>query len=156
MRWEPYEVARFAAGAGFQGDEQRTAVAVAVATSGGIASYDFTAGAPGAGHWIGLWGIDVDRWPDYATRDLHVPQEAATAAWELCRDHGGWSWSGEWRAGTHLHHFDAAGAACTNTYSYQRPGRPVTISQHGRQIRAGIERLAAVRAMLSNYQRPGV
>jgi hypothetical protein len=155
VRWDAVEIARFARAGGFQGDEVTTATAVAMATSGGVASYDHHAGAPGAGHWVGLWGIDVDRWPQYAAADLHVPRHAAKAAHELVEETGGWEWAPA--AGTSYEQAmrPHAGVSRSQEFHYQQPAAPFTIQHTDRAIRHGIARMAAVRATLANYRSPG-
>jgi hypothetical protein len=156
VRWDATEIARFARGAGFAGEHVTTATAVALATSGGNAAYDFRAGAPGAGHWVGLWGIDVDRWTELADHDLHVPQHAATAAYGLTSATGGWEWAGA--HGTHYqtHYTEHAGAAQSRLLHHQQPAPAFTFHQTERAVAATIDRLAATRATLANYQSPGV
>lgn len=152
MRWDAHEIARFARGAGFHGDDVTMATAIALATSGGVATYDHRAGLVGTGHWRGLWGIDVDRYPDYAERDLLVPHEAAKAAHELCEALGNWQWSPVYRAGTHVHYAAEAGTARTREVDYQRPALPFTFPQTDEAVRRAHVRLANLRAALTTVR----
>jgi hypothetical protein len=142
MRWEAAQLARFARGAGFVGDDVTEATALALAVSGGIASFDHTVGAPGAGHYVGLWGIDVDRYPEYALHDLHVPQTNAAVAHELWEAAGGWSWSPTHAAGYHLAHRKHAGIERTRELHAQHAAVPVGFG-------AGAQRLRAAHAMFA-------
>jgi hypothetical protein len=101
MRWDAVELARFARNAGFHRDDVPTAAALALATSGGVDTYNFRPGSPGSGHYVGLWGVDVDRWPDYADTMLYDPQRAAGVAYELTEAHDGFGWSSTFLAGHH-------------------------------------------------------
>lgn len=127
MKWAALEIARFVRGAGFAHEDIAEVTALAIATSGGIDTYDFRTGLAGCGHYVGLWGVDVDRWPGYATADLHVPQHAAQAAYDLTRDHGDLSWSPVHATGHHVAYVAHAGTEATREYHAQRPGEPVTL-----------------------------
>ena len=154
MRWEALELARFARKVGFVGDDVTTATALAIATSGGVASYDVMPHAPGCGHWVGLWGIDVDRWPEYAERDLHVPHINAETAYELHQRFSGWEWSPVYRAGSHRHHLSAAGTARTREYDHQRPVTPFGFPTTDKTVRNAGDRLARLRSDLQQIRSP--
>lgn len=154
MMWQAEQVARFARGAGFHTDAVTTATAVALASSGGVAHYDHAVGVPGAGHYVGLWAIDIDRWPEYADRDLHVPYQAAEAAYDLTERHGGWSWSAVHEAGHHLAYVAHAGTARTKELHAQAPAAPFTIHHTDDTIRHCGARLAQLRADLTVYRAP--
>ena len=124
MRWDAPAIASFARQGGIPEHEIATAIALALATSGGIATYDHVAGIPGAGRYVGLWGIDTDRWPEYADADLHVPQMNAWAAGDLYEHAGGWEWSPVFVAGTHRPHLHDAGVARSRVMDAQ----PVTLA----------------------------
>ncbi|HET9247705.1 MAG TPA: hypothetical protein VFO15_18015 [Xanthobacteraceae bacterium] len=149
MRWDAHEIARFARGAGFVGDDVTTATALALATSGGVASYDVHAGLPGAGHWVGLWGVNIDKWPPLGNRDLHVPQWAARAAKVLHEAHDGWHWSPTYTSGQHLAHVEHAGTARTREYDYQAPALPFTFPHTDELLRQRHTRLANRAAQMS-------
>lgn len=83
MLWSPARVAGFAYTAGFRGNDLGRATAVALAVSGGDDGYRWTAGAPPYIDQVGLWGIDVARWPQWSPDDLGDPRGAAAAAWVL-------------------------------------------------------------------------
>ena len=152
MRWDAHEIARFARAAGFTGDDVTIATALAIATSGGNASYDVHAGVPGAGHWVGLWGIDTDRMPEWAEVDLHVPALAAEVVRTLHERYRGWSWSPTFRAGAHVPFLAEAGTARTREYDYQRPVTPFTIHDTAKRLRNTSDDLAAMRAKLSTFR----
>lgn len=155
MRWDAVEIARFARGAGFAGEAVTTATAVALATSGGVATFDHRVGFPGVGHYVGLWGIDVDRWPEYAGADLHVPHRAATAAHELVEATGGWAWAPVWGT-SHFHAMRPhAGVTASQELHHQTPVQPFTLQHTDRRVREAIDGLAATRAMLATFHRPG-
>lgn len=85
--------------AGFVGPELVTAIATALASSGGVPSYRHEIWPGPAARYEGLWGLDTVQWPDHAARPLDNPYEAARAARELT-DRGDFSWCPAWRAGT--------------------------------------------------------
>lgn len=142
MRWEAVEIAKFARGAGFHGDDVTTATAVALATSGGVASFDVSAHAPGCGHWVGLWGVNVDKYPELADRDLHVPYVAAAVAHELCERHGGWEWAPAFTSGQYVPFLAHAGTEQSREYDHQRPVLPFTFHHTDKALRARQQRLA--------------
>lgn len=113
MRYEPPTLAALAAGAGFARAELPTAVAVAVVASGGWPHADHAVGMPGCGRYVGLWGVDVDRWAEWTAAELYEPHTAAAAAYELTRLCDGFGWSAHWRAGTDRPHYGRAGIALT-------------------------------------------
>jgi hypothetical protein len=154
MRWDAVEIARFARDGGFHENNIRDAVAVALATSGGNDTYDVAAHTPGAGHWKGLWGVDVDRYPEYAEMDLHTPKVAAQVAYELCREHDGWTWSPAAVAGIHGSHIAQAATARTRTYDSQRPGVPNPVPAALAQLRDGRDRLVRLASQITQH-RPG-
>jgi hypothetical protein len=133
--------------AGFDHDGIVTATALAIATSGGIDDYDYRPGLPGCGHYVGLWGVDTDRWPWLADRPLHDPRVAATAAYELWRDHDGWSWSPAWAAGHWQHYTQHAATEMTRTYAAQRAEVPYTFPASERRYHETIERVRAGRRL---------
>lgn len=107
MRWSPATLSHLAASAGFTHPDLSTATALALAASGGIDTYDHAVGLPGCGRYVGLWGIDVDRWPHLAP-ELHIPARSAEAAYALTVEHDGFGWSPCYRAGTDQRHHDLA------------------------------------------------
>lgn len=145
MRWDAHQLANVARAAGFAHDDVVTATALAISTSGGLDHYDYRPGSPGSGRYVGLWGIDVDRFPWLAARPLEVPQVAAQTAYELVADHWGWHWSpwyvaGHWRA-----HVEHAGTESTRTYEAQALARPITMHDNAHRLTDTIERVRAGR-----------
>jgi hypothetical protein len=143
VRWDAHELARVAEHAGFSGDDVRTAVAVALTTSGGIDHFRYRPGSPGSGDYRGLWGIDVDRFPHYHHVELDVPRLNAHVARALCRDHDGWHWSPWWQAGRWTAYVDHAGAARTRTYDGQQVSVPVTVNHTASRIADTLHRIRA-------------
>ena len=92
MKWGAPTIVHYVEHAGFPRSLWAGMTALALATSGGHDNYDVRAGSPGSGHWIGLWGVNVDRWPDLADVDLTDPQANARAAYRLCARTGGITW----------------------------------------------------------------
>lgn len=111
MRYEPPTLAALATDAGFVRGELPTAVAIAIAASGGHPHHDHPTGMAGCGRYVGLWGVDVDAYPEWAPADLYDPQAAARAAYDLTRRYDGFGWSAHWRAGTDRPHHAWAGTA---------------------------------------------
>lgn len=126
MRWSPATIAHYATGAGFVRPDVYTATAIALAASGGIDHYDHSPGVPGAGRYVGLWGVDTDEWPDLA-HDVLTPHGAAVAAYELTRRCGGFDWSSCARAGAHLRHLDTAVQAMAGRPFTETVPAPITV-----------------------------
>lgn len=112
--WAGRSIAAFAKGAGFFGDDVKTAVAIALAASGGYDHYDVHAGVPGAGHWQGLWAIDTDLWPEHAHLDLHDPWRNAEAAYASTIMGNGFGWSAVYR--NNVYRMQLAHAATETSY----------------------------------------
>lgn len=149
MIYDAHTIARYARGAGFVGDDVGDAVALALATSHGEANYNVRAGVVGAGHWKGLWGVDVDRYGQWAGHDLYAPQVAALAARGLTVEFDGWSWSPVWRAGAHVAYRAHASSASSNLTHAQALEQPFTLLVSGERIHAALDQLAATRAMIA-------
>lgn len=151
MRWDASEIAKVAQHAGFGHDDTVTATALALVTSGGLDHFDWRPGSPGSGRYVGLWGIDVDRFPWYLRRPLEVPVVAAQTAYELVRDHWGWHWSPWWTAGHWQAYVDHAGTESTKTYSGQRAAVPFTAHNADRLHLELRDALARNRARIVTY-----
>lgn len=85
------EIAQYAAGAGFYGDDLITAVAVALAESGGnpkAYNPEIQAGAPTGKGSYGLWQIYSNKHPEDAMLDLFEPAANAAAAYGVYSDAG--------------------------------------------------------------------
>jgi Lysozyme like domain len=143
MRWNASELARFA-----RDDDVVTATAVALATSGGIDQYVYQPGSPGVGRYVGLWGIDTDRWPDYADRTLQAPHVNAQTARELVEQYGGWGWSAAARAGTHLAHMAHAGTEASRIMATQSAHVDMGATGAGYPVQQTLATLARGRAMI--------
>lgn len=80
-------IAQLAANAGFQGNDLVTAVAVALAESGGnpgtVGDLNITPGGS-----IGLWQINLKWHPEYTAAELMDPQSNANAAYAIYRAAG--------------------------------------------------------------------
>lgn len=80
------QIQDYAAGAGFSGDDLATAVAVAMAESGGNANAynpETGANAPQGKGSFGLWQIYLNAHPEYATDNLYDPATNASAAFAI-------------------------------------------------------------------------
>lgn len=93
----PTEIASVAAAAGFTGYDLTTAVAVALAESGGnVNAYnpEVAAGTPTGYGSYGLWQIYEKAHPEFATWNLFDPQLNAQAAFSVYTNAGGFRpWS---------------------------------------------------------------
>jgi len=81
-------LAGFASRAGFPARLVASAVAWAWHLSRGDDHYRLTIGEPPALDDLGLWGIDLVRFPEYLNRDLFDPRQNARIAAKLTHDHG--------------------------------------------------------------------
>lgn len=82
----PAQIAGYASAAGFSGDDLTTAIAVALAESGGDTSVQGDQSlAPTNGPSIGLWQINIGSraHPELAEVDLTDPQNNANAAFSI-------------------------------------------------------------------------
>lgn len=125
MRWTPATIHRFATEAGFTRPDVHTAVAIALAASGGHDTFDHRCGIPCAGRYVGLWGIDAVEHPDLPY-DLHDPRDAAKAAYALTQEAGGFGWSAHWRAGHHAQYREVARTHSGHVPFHEREYAPVT------------------------------
>lgn len=82
------DIATYARNAGFDGNDLVTAVAVALAESGGNSgAYNpetaAKGGTPEGQGSVGLWQIYTKKHPEFAGQDLHDPQTNANAAFSV-------------------------------------------------------------------------
>lgn len=86
MKLQPNTIAGYATQAGFSGNDLVTAVAVALAESGGDSKAynpEVAAGAPIGKGSYGLWQIYLHAHPEFANDDLYDPQVNADDAYEI-------------------------------------------------------------------------
>lgn len=127
---------------GFVWPDLSTAIACAMATSGGIPAYTHAVWPGPVARYEGLWGLDTVQWPRYATRDLTNPYTAARAAHELTEKTGDFGWCPVYRTGIWRHYADRATVA-----GGLLPGRePIIehtmIDTHATIVRQAADRLA--------------
>ena len=83
------EIGVYAVNAGFEGDGLITAVAIALAESGGeTGAYnpELQAGTPVGQGSYGLWQIYLKAHPEFSSWDLYDPQSNANAAFKVSRN----------------------------------------------------------------------
>lgn len=108
------EIATVAQNAGFSGDDLVTAVAIALAESGGNPSAynpETAAGTPKGQGSYGLWQIYRKAHPEFATWDLNDPQTNANAAFSVYSAAGGFSPWSTWNNGAYVAKLDDAQSA---------------------------------------------
>lgn len=127
MKLSAETVAHYARGAGFAGEAVVTATAIALATSGGLTEYHAVAGLPGSGDWRGLWGVNVDEYPQYRDVQLLDPAVAAAVAQELTATPGGFAWAGAYRNGHYRQLVDLARARQWEPANREQVERPYTV-----------------------------
>lgn len=136
MKWDASSIAEFGRRAGFAPPALHTATAIALAGSGGIDNYALRTGIPGTGHYVGLYALNVDEWPEYTADELVVPSRAAEAAHELTERVGGFGWSAVWR-GAHEHrHLDVAATASSRLPWGETQHAPIGLHVVRRQLDA--------------------
>lgn len=90
--WQsPSAIYGYAVNAGFSGEDLITAVAVALAESGGNADAynpEILAGAPNGQGSFGLWQIYLGDHPEFSGQNLYDPQTNANAAFSIYRRAG--------------------------------------------------------------------
>ena len=118
--WDPFmsttrlsasEIARYAAAAGFEGDDLITAVAIALAESGGNPSAynpETAAGAPLGQGSFGLWQIYLHMHPEYQGQNLFDPALNASAAYAIYRAARGFRPWATFTGGNYLAQLDQA------------------------------------------------
>ena len=82
----PAQIADYAINAGFVGDDLTTAIAVALAESGGDPNAynpETAAGAPEGQGSYGLWQIYLHAHPEFNGTNLYEPQQNANAAFSI-------------------------------------------------------------------------
>lgn len=102
------------------GPDVVTAIATALAASGGDAAYHHVVRPGPAADYRGLWGLDVVDWPEYAGADLFHPEVAARICAQLVRNVGAWTWCPSYRAAAHRRHVEAATPAASMLPGPQR------------------------------------
>lgn len=113
-------LATLAAGAGFSADQIPTAVAIAMAESGGnpvAYNPEKQVNAPAGKGSFGLWQIFLARHPEFAGQNLFDPATNAAAAFSVFSREGWTAWS-TFKSGAYQKYLSAAPAA---------PGTPLTI-----------------------------
>lgn len=141
MKWDAPSIAQYARDAGFAAPALHTATAIALAGTNGIDNYSMHAGIPGAGHYVGLWAINVDEWPEYSAAELVVPSRAAEAAYELTRRCAGFGWSAVWRGGHEAPHLDVAAEGSSRLPWGETQHAPIGLHVAQRKIDAMGQRL---------------
>jgi len=143
-------IADLAGKAGFLSDRLPTAAALALVSSGGHPHYDHRVGAPGCGRYVGLWGIDVDRWTEYRPDELAEPWRAARAAYELTQRCDGFGWSPQWCNGAERAYVPMAATAATMVPYRDAVYAPIASEVYARRITqlrdASAQRIARNRA----------
>jgi hypothetical protein len=107
MRLSDSQIAQVAADAGFSGDALVTAVAVALAESGGNAGN--TSGDGGTSY--GLWQIHWTVHPQYAPQQLTDPNYNASAAFDISNGGTNWYPWTTWKTGAYRKYLSRAQAA---------------------------------------------
>jgi hypothetical protein len=90
------QIAQYASNAGWSGSDLATAVAIALAESGGnpqAYNPETAAGAPVNKGSYGLWQIYLNAHPEYAGDNLYDPQTNANDAYEIWQNAGFSAWS---------------------------------------------------------------
>lgn len=90
------QIAQYAQNAGFQGNDLATAVAIALAESGGnpqAYNPETAANAPQNKGSYGLWQIYLNAHPEFAGFNLYDAQTNANAAYEIYSQSGFGAWS---------------------------------------------------------------
>lgn len=125
MTLTPAQIADVARSAGLSGDALVEAVALALATSGGVTDWHYRLEPGPLVDERGVWGVDVTVWPGLADYPLDEPASNAAAAVALYKALGGsWDWSAVWRAGTARRFAEMAARAVTETPTITDEARP--------------------------------
>lgn len=122
MRWDDPSIAGFAYRAGFRSGDQATAVAIALATSGGDDAYEYSPLFGPRHHWVGLWGVDILEFPQFDASLMRNPVYCAEAAYFIWAATGtSWAWSQAFTSGAYKR-YAAEGAFATSLPSATQYG----------------------------------
>ena len=102
---DPGTIESYAQNAGFTGADLTTAVAVALAESGGnpnAYNAETAAGAPQGQGSFGLWQVYLYKHPQFAGQNLYDPQTNANAAYSIYAAAGGFSPWSTYNSGAYL------------------------------------------------------
>ena len=116
MKWDDPSVAGFARQAGWQGGDVALATAVALATSAGDDAYEYAAPFHLPGLFVGLWGVDVETFPEFDASLMRNPVYNAEAAHSIWLRLGrSWGWNAAYNSGFYRRFAAEAALATTQT-----------------------------------------
>lgn len=141
--------------AGFILEDERTAVALAIAASNGIPGYEHACWPGPTAHYVGLWGVDLIEHPDVADVDWHNITEAARAAYALTVDHDGFTWCPTYRNGAYVGHLERARTAASLSPSRPTHTAPVSLPANRRIVAGAAHQYRAVLDYAANRNRQG-
>lgn len=124
------QLVQLAANAGFTGDDLATAVAIAMAESGGnpdAYNAETAANTPQGQGSYGLWQIYLKAHPEFAGENLYDPQTNADAAFSIYSNAGGFSPWATYTGGEYLAELGAADAQIS-------PSDSLSTSSDGTQV----------------------
>lgn len=128
------ELAAVCRDAGFGRPHLHTAIAAALATSNGLASYNHPIFPGPVADYRGLWGVDLCEHPDLIGVDLANPYRAAEAAHDLTAEHSGFGWCPAYRSGAFYPFLDRAGTATTMVAQPPPAPSPIHLYAHRRTL----------------------
>lgn len=126
MRISPAQIAQLAANAGFDGNDLITAVAIALAESGGdTQAYnpETKAGTPAGFGSYGLWQIYRKAHPEFGPWNLFDPNQNAAAAFSVYNSQGFGAWSA-FKSGAYLRYMGTASQAVGGGFTAQPADLP--------------------------------
>jgi hypothetical protein len=136
---------------GFTRPDLYTAVAAAVATSGGRPGYEHAVYPGPVAVYKGLWGVDLCEWPDALGLDLSDPWEAAQTALDLTHECSGWGWCPAVRTGAHARYLDRAVTASSMMPGNEPSHEPFGFYAGQRAPDHHLGRLAAVTTAMHDH-----
>lgn len=129
MRWPAGVIAQVCLGAGFNRDTAPTAVAVALAASGGDDGFRFGPTVAGGPAFSGAWAIPVDQDENGSHSGSRSLREQARHVRDLTGPRqDDWSWSVVWRQGGHERFMASARAAVDSPTRGIQPPPPRAVT----------------------------
>jgi len=103
---------------------------IALAATGGYDDYDVRAATPGAGRWLGLFGVNVDRWPLLDPELVLHPLDAAQHALALSLRRRSFDWSETFVNRQAFLYEPTARAALVGTPHTETQPSPIRVTMH--------------------------
>lgn len=130
-----------------------TAIATALATSGGNQAYEHAIYPGPVALYKGLWGVDLCEHGEYVGENLADPQRATEAAYDLTQEHGGFGWCPAYRSGAYVHHLDRAMTASSMIPKPAPQHTAIAVYDRRDELAAGLAANGALHNVIGRHGR---